>query len=334
MRCTKGLGIIQPAYETSEERPMEDSFTVTIGVCARDSEFVLKNTVEGIMSQDFPKNRTEVIFVDDGSKDSTLSIMLDLASHMETRVRVFHQEWSGLGVARNAVVRNAGGRYVLWVDDDVILQESHVRELASFMEHNPNVAGVGMKYAQSCEENIVSVLENLARKSSYFRYGCKEPPSDAQSILRLSVAKQVGGYDNRLRATAEDLDLASRIKASGWRLVRRTVLYHSKSMTKWKDVWRKYFRYGYGSHYAYHRNRCMFALYKKIPLLCLIDGLTLFAVAYRLTGRRKGALLPFYHFLVRTSWFLGFMMSHIDGYEPKKDAWQDTMSSTVRSSDP
>ncbi|MEM2601852.1 MAG: glycosyltransferase, partial [Candidatus Bathyarchaeia archaeon] len=42
----------------------------------------------------------EVIFVDDGSEDATLSIIKKYIPKMTMQVKVFHHEWMGLGPSR------------------------------------------------------------------------------------------------------------------------------------------------------------------------------------------------------------------------------------------
>ena len=63
----------------------------------------------------------EVIFVDDGSEDETLSIINSYVPRMDVKVKVFHHGWKGLGLSRNVVVDSASGDYIIWVDGDMIL---------------------------------------------------------------------------------------------------------------------------------------------------------------------------------------------------------------------
>ena len=49
--------------------------TVTIGMCIKNGEKFLKNSIESIMLQDYPKDLMRIIFVDDGSTDKTLQII-------------------------------------------------------------------------------------------------------------------------------------------------------------------------------------------------------------------------------------------------------------------
>jgi glycosyltransferase involved in cell wall biosynthesis len=48
---------------------------VTIGVCVRNSAATLRDAIDSIIYKDYPHEHMEVIFVDDGSEDETLSIV-------------------------------------------------------------------------------------------------------------------------------------------------------------------------------------------------------------------------------------------------------------------
>ena len=48
---------------------------VTLGVCVRNCEGYIEEAIGSIINQDFPHELMEMIFVDDGSEDDTLSII-------------------------------------------------------------------------------------------------------------------------------------------------------------------------------------------------------------------------------------------------------------------
>jgi len=112
---------------------------VTVGVCVRNCEGFVEEVIESIMNQDFPHELMEVIFVDDGSEDETLSIIKGHIPKMDMKVKVFHHEWKGLGYSRNVVVDNATGDFILWVDGDMVLSRDFVSGLVRFMEQNAKV---------------------------------------------------------------------------------------------------------------------------------------------------------------------------------------------------
>lgn len=287
---------------------------ITIGVCVRNCEDYVKAAIDSIVDQDFPHERMELIFVDDGSTDNTLSIIKDSVLKMDMKVKVFHHEWKGLGAARNVVVDNAEGEYIVWVDGDMILPKNHVRKQVEFMEQNPKVGIAKAKYGMLPRENIVVVLENIP----FIVYDSKDGsvnsklPGTGGSIYRVDAIKQVGGFDSRLKGVGEDQDAAFRVKVTGWLIERSSALFYERRVQTWKDLWQKYFWYGYGDHDLYRKNRDIFSLYKMVPIAGFVAGALYTLDAYRLTRRKSVFLLPFHFAFKMTAWCFGFAEGKAD----------------------
>lgn len=75
----------------------------------------IEQCVRSILLQDF--TFFELILVDDGSTDGS-SILCDEFASKDARVKVVHQENSGVSVARNRGLDVAIGRYVWFCDSD------------------------------------------------------------------------------------------------------------------------------------------------------------------------------------------------------------------------
>lgn len=286
---------------------------VTIGVCVKDCEKSIEETVRSIMAQNFPHNLMEVIFVDDGSKDGTLSVIERWAQRMDIQVEVYHGEWKGLGSARNKVVRNAHGDYILWVDGDMILPQDHVREQVEYMEQNQKVGVAKARYGIPLRESLVAFLENIVdvAKDTVMEDEWNtnlKLPGTGGSIYRTKAIKEVGGFDANLRHVGEDQDAAYRIKRAGWSIRKtKAVFYEKRRIESWKTLWDKHFRYGYDHYGLYLKNRDLFIFYKMNPLASFIAGLLYSIIAYRLTKRMAVFLLPFQYTFKMIAWSLGFM---------------------------
>ncbi|PEF43536.1 hypothetical protein CON22_25850 [Bacillus cereus] len=95
---------------------------VSIIVPCFNVEKYLRNFMNSMLHQKFESY--EVIFVNDGSTDNTLSILKEF-SEMYSFVRCIDQENSGSGIARNSGLRVADGEYVCFFDpDDTILENT------------------------------------------------------------------------------------------------------------------------------------------------------------------------------------------------------------------
>ena len=139
---------------------------VTVGVCVRNSEDFIKETIESILAQDYPHELMELIFVDDGSEDNTLSVIQSYVPTIDFKTKVFHTSWKGLGHARNTVVVNAEGDFILWIDGDMVISSDFVRKLVEFMEQRCKVGITKGKQALKPGANLLATLETYSRAAS------------------------------------------------------------------------------------------------------------------------------------------------------------------------
>ena len=80
-----------------------------------NAEKFLNICVESILRQNFKE--WELILIDDGSKDST-PIICDKYADRDSRIKVIHQNNSGVSAARNRGLDVAKGKWVLFIDSD------------------------------------------------------------------------------------------------------------------------------------------------------------------------------------------------------------------------
>jgi len=289
---------------------------VTVGVCVKNAEATIKDAIESILVQDFPHELMEVIFVDDGSDDKTLSIINSYVPKMDMQVKVFHQEWKGLGATRNVVVNNASGDYIVWTDGDMILPRDHVRKQVEFMEKNQKVGIAKARYGICSGENLLALLEDAGFLAVDSKHGGKVTSrtlGTGGSIYRVEAIRQVGGFNDGITGVGEDMDAEYRIRKAGWlTYMGTTALFYERRMQAWKDFWDKYLWYGYGDYHLYRKNRNLFSLYKMVPIAGFVAGALYTPNAYRLTRRKSVFLLPFHFAFKMAAWCLGFIKGQIE----------------------
>jgi glycosyltransferase involved in cell wall biosynthesis len=283
---------------------------VTIGLCVKDAEKTVGEALGSVGNQDFPHQSMELIIVDDGSKDKTLSIVKDAVSRTDIKTRTFSHAWKGLAFSRQIVVENAEGEYLVWVDADYALPNDFVRRHVSFMTSNPLV---GVASGQEIVEGdtLVAFLESTSTLSD----GPKnENVVDVGgAIYRLKVIEEVGGFDRELKGAGEDVELTNRIKRTNWRLSKSPARFYHKHRKNWKALWSEYFWWGYGMHYVFHKQGNRFVLINLPPLASFLALGRAFRL-YRKLGSWKIFLLPFHSFFKYTAWCGGFVESHIDNH--------------------
>lgn len=89
--------------------------TVSVIIPVYNCAKYLPACVESIAKQSF--SDIEILLVDDGSTDLSPALCDELAE-TDDRIRVFHKPNGGASSARNVGIKNADGRYLLFVDCD------------------------------------------------------------------------------------------------------------------------------------------------------------------------------------------------------------------------
>ena len=96
---------------------------ISIIIPIYNSSSTLERCVNSILRQDFPD--FEVLLVDDGSKDDSLSVAKKLKLK-DDRIRVFHKENGGVSSARNLALDYTKGEYVCFIDSDDYVEPNYL----------------------------------------------------------------------------------------------------------------------------------------------------------------------------------------------------------------
>ena len=286
---------------------------VTIGLCVKNAEATIKDAIVSILVQDFPHELMELIVVDGYSADKTLSIIKDSLKNTDIKSKIFYEN-KGLGQARQIVVDNTEGKYIIWVDGDMVLSREYLRKLVEFMERNPKVGIAKGKYGIQRENSLVAALEDIEFVLS-FRYEgeiSSKPLATSGCIYRVKAIRQIGGFDENIKGVGEDMDAEYRIRAAGWLLCVTPVIFYERRRETWKSLWDEYFWHGMGGSHLLRKNRQIVNLYKMLPPVALAAELFRVAAAYRLTRRKAVLLLPFHYAFKRIAWCLGFVKSWLE----------------------
>src|SRR4029077_692185 len=94
---------------------------VSILIPAYNAEKWIADTISSALAQPWP--RKEIIIVDDGSTDQTLSIARQFTSKT---VSVIAQKNQGASAARNKAFQLCQGDYIQWLDADDLLSPDKV----------------------------------------------------------------------------------------------------------------------------------------------------------------------------------------------------------------
>ena len=137
-------------------------------------------------------------------------------------------------------------------------------------------------------------------------------PLPRQASLTHEFIYQVQENTLAVGTVGEDQDAAYRVKVAGWLIERGPAVFYERRPQTWKDLWHKYFWYGYGNYELYLKNRNIFVLHKMIPIAGFVAGALYILDAYRLTCRKSVFWLPLHYAFKMTAWCFGFAKSKAD----------------------
>ena len=102
----------------------------------------LQETLDSILASTY--RPIEVVMVDDGSKDESLSVAQSYCK-LHPEYRVIAQNNQGVSAARNTAIREAKGTYILPVDADDKIADTFIQKAVDAIEGSDNIRVVGCR---------------------------------------------------------------------------------------------------------------------------------------------------------------------------------------------
>lgn len=221
----------------------------------------------------------------------------------------------GFGLALNRAIARYGEGPILLLNDDLVLEPGFVAGMMSkFEQGEPVVAGVLLRDGDSGTVDSAGVVADRETLTA-FDYLEGEPfervagappplgPTGGAALYDREAFSSVGGFDERIFAYYEDLDLALRLRAAGFRcsLATDARAIHRRSSTLGARSAGKYALTGWSRGYLLRRYGVMTSLRPALRVLVfesavvagqLVFDHTIAGFRGRIRGWRAAAGLP------------------------------------------
>src|SRR4051794_22585022 len=190
---------------------------VSVIVPAHDAEATLGETLASLRAQALAD--LEAVIVEDASADGTRALAAAAAAE-DARLRLLALPANlGTAAARNAGLREARGRWVLFLDADDRLEPDHLAALVAAAEADPGADGAFGGYRYATADGRLGGVVRPRLDGDLFRTAARRCPFAVHACLvRREAALGLGGFDPDPEPV-EDWDFWQRLGRAGARLV-------------------------------------------------------------------------------------------------------------------
>lgn len=181
---------------------------VSVVIPTYNRKYVLEKCLEALFNQNYAKHKYEIILIDDGSTDGTEKMIKLLSSSCQLRY-IRNEKRLGQSISRNKGVKIAEGRYIIFVDSDIIVVPEFVQEHLNSHKQQEDVIVNG-------ELIYISTLHEVGRRKKSFRDISFSPFDTANVSVKRECINKVGGFDEGLLPYGwQDIELGYRLKKMG-----------------------------------------------------------------------------------------------------------------------
>lgn len=201
--------------------------TVSILIPAHNEELVIENTLQAMINLEYPKDKLEVIPINDNSSDDT-GFIVDEYAKKYSFIRPLHTKppagGKGKSDALNQGLNHSTGDVIVVYDADNTPEPEAVYNLVIGLNNDKKAAAVVGKFRVSnAKENLLTRFINietltfqwLAQAGRWHWFKMTTIPGTNFAIRR-SVIEELGGWDEQ--AISEDTELSFRVYNAGYRI--------------------------------------------------------------------------------------------------------------------
>ncbi len=250
---------------------------ISIVVPLLNEEAYVERLCRSLLEQDYPHDRYEILMADGGSVDRTLELLRRVDT--DGRVRILDNPGRTAPAALNVTLRAARGDIITRIDGHSFVAPDYLSRIVSVMEETQEsvVGGPVLMAADTpfrralvqalySKVGVGSVPYRTLRRRAYVE-------SLQTGSFSRQVLDQVGPFDESL-AVVEDLDMNTRIRKAGYRLLLDpSIRFWYLPRPDLRAVWRQIFMVGVVKARILRKHPDIFKWKYVLPTLFVIGAL-------------------------------------------------------------
>jgi len=227
---------------------------VSIIVPCYNEQATIRQLLDAVRAQTYPRSQMEVIIADAFSRDQTRELInLFQRDHPDLSIRVVDNERRIIPAALNLAIQEARGEIIVRLDAHSVPNTEYVDRCVQALEkeEGTNVGGVWEIHPGGkgwvAESIAAAAAHPLGVGDALYRLNPKAGAVDTVPFgaFRHELADRIGGFDESL-LTNEDYEFNTRVRQSGgvvWLDPRIRSIYFARAT--YSELARQYWRYGF-----------------------------------------------------------------------------------------
>ena len=208
----------------AKTRKLKSYPLVSIVVPAYNEQKNITPTLTSLTRLNYPRDRLEIIVVNDGSTDNTKSLVNEFrAKHKSFDIKLINKKNSGKGSALNMGLEMSKGEFFVCLDADSIATEYALEKILPHFTQD-NIAAVLPLLKVDRPKNLwqkmqwLEYIVNMFYKRLMSRLDCIHVAPGPFSVYRKDVLKKIGGFDEG--NLTEDLEISLRLQSKNYRIIQ------------------------------------------------------------------------------------------------------------------
>ena len=223
--------------------------SISVIVCAYKAKKDIKDCLDSILNQSYPRDNYEIIVVVDD--EETYEIIKDYSI-----VKYYRKKKGTIPHARNDGIRIAKGEVVAFTDSDCVVDKTWLENIAESFSQYPEIVGVSgpiLPYENDSISRTIAILNLCGYSSGDFSFEKEFSTSNVAYTKR--ILEKISGFDEKA-LRGEDLDLYLRLKENGYAMLfNPNVSVYHKHRTKLLQIFFWCYKSGKESLYIYKKHK-------------------------------------------------------------------------------
>lgn len=180
---------------------------ISVVICTYNRADYIGEAMGSLYRQTLPKNRFEVILVNNNSTDNTAEVCRQfIEAHPDASFTYLKENRQGASFARNTGAAVAGSPLLCFMDDDAVAAPDYLERIVAFFEQYPDAGGLGgriiPRYVPAEPEWMSHFVSSLVGNFDYSKtvavFSPNKYPLESNMVIRKADFDAVNGFNTAL----------------------------------------------------------------------------------------------------------------------------------------